>query len=157
MNATKWHIDPNKIGVLGFSAGGYMVADISSHFEERAYKPVDATDNISCRPDFAIALYPGHIWENEGINEKKFIMNPNITFTKQTPPTFLLQAEDDPVDNINHSLLYYIALKNAKVPTEMHLYANGGHAFGVRRTKLPITEWPTLMETWLKTIGMISQ
>ena len=84
-------------------------------------------------------------------------LNPNVPVTRDTPPTFLLQAEDDHVDNVNHSLVYYIALKNAGVPVEMHLYAQGGHAFGLRRTKLPITEWPQLVETWLRTIGMISE
>ena len=152
-NASKWHVNPNKIGVLGFSAGGYMVADISTHFKKRAYKLIDAADEESCRPNFAIALYPGHLWTNE----KKFELNPDITVTHETPPTFLLQAEDDAVDSINHSLVYYSALKNANVPVEMHLYAHGGHGFGVRQTKLPITEWPQLLETWLGTIGMISQ
>src|SRR5437762_1946277 len=94
----------------------------------------------SCRPDFAIACYPGHLWNEE----KGFILNPNLPVTSNTPPTFLLQAEDDHVDNVNHSLVYYIALRNAGVPVEMHLYAQGGHAFGLRRTKFPITEWPAL-------------
>ncbi len=152
-NATQWHINPNKIGVLGFSAGGYMVADISTHFNKRAYKPIDDADKVSSRPDFAIALYPGHLW----IDEKKFKLNPDIAVTSQTPPTFLLQAEDDNVDSINHSLVYYYALKNAKVPVEMHLYTNGGHGFGVRQTNLPITNWPQLLEIWLKTIGMSSK
>ena len=84
-------------------------------------------------------------------------MNPDIPVSRHTPPTFLLQAEDDHVDNVNDSLAYYIALKNAGVPVEMHLYAEGGHAFGLRRTKLPITAWPQLVETWLTTTGMISQ
>ena len=95
-NASEWHINPNKIGVLGFSAGGYMVADISTHFKQRAYTPVDEADKESCRPDFAIAFYPGHM-QMEG---KKFELNPEVHFTKETPPTFLLQAEDDPVDDI---------------------------------------------------------
>lgn len=153
LNASKWHLNPNKIGVLGFSAGGYMVPDISTHFKKRAYKPVDAADKKSCRPDFAIALYPGHM-QMEG---KKFVLNPNIVFTKDTPTTFLLQAENDLVDDIENSLLYYMGLKNAGVPVEMHLYAEGGHAFGLRRTNLPIAEWPKLVETWLKTIGMIQR
>ena len=152
-NATKWHINPNKIGVIGFSAGGYMVADISTHFNKRAYNPVDAADKESSRPNFAIALYPGHMYKNE--DTKEFVLNPKIHFTKETPPTFLLQAENDPVDPIDNSLLYYIGLKNAGVPVEMHIYAEGGHAFGLRRTKFPITEWPQLVETWLKTIRMI--
>ncbi len=85
---------------------------------------------------------------------KPFVLNPNIHFTKETPPTFLLQAEDDPVDTIDYSLLYYIGLKNSGVPVEMHLYAEGGHGFGLRQTKFPITTWPRLVEVWLKTIGM---
>jgi acetyl esterase/lipase len=152
-HAAEWHIDPHKIGVLGFSAGGHLVAAISTHFKRRLYPAVDAADKESCRPDFAVALYPGHLW----IDDKKFELNPNVPVTRQTPPTFLLQNEDDPVDNINHSLVYYIALKNAGVPVEMHLYAQGGHAFGLRRTKFPATGWPQLVETWLGTIGMIPE
>ena len=153
-HAAEWHIDPHKIGVLGFSAGGHMVANISTHFEQRAYAPVDAADKVSCRPDFAVAIYPGHLLEN---TTKEFELNPDIPVTHETPPTFLLQAEDDHVDGVNQSLVYYIALKKAGVPVEMHLYAQGGHAFGLRRTKLPITGWPQLVETWLGTIGMIPE
>jgi len=154
-HATEWHIDPHKIGVLGFSAGGHLAAAISTHFEQRLYPTVDAADLESCRPDFALALYPGHLW----IDDKKFELNPDIrtNINHQTPPTFLLQDEDDPVDNINHSLVYYIALKDAGVPIEMHLYAQGGHAFGLRRTKFPATRWPELVERWMKTLGMISE
>jgi acetyl esterase/lipase len=89
--------------------------------------------------------------------DNEFVLNPEIHFTKETPPTFIIQAENDPMDDINNSLLYYIGLKNAGVPVEMHLYAEGGHAFGLRRTRFPITEWPQLVETWLNTIGMISK
>jgi acetyl esterase/lipase len=154
-HATEWHIDPHKIGVLGFSAGGHLVAAMSTHFEQRLYSPVDAADKESCRPDFAVALYPGHLW----IDDKGFELNPDIRthITSRTPPTFLLQDEDDNVDNVNDSLVYYIALKNAGVPVEMHLYAQGGHAFGLRRTKFPVTAWPQLVETWLGTIGIISE
>ena len=151
LHATDWHIDPHKVGVLGFSAGGHLVAAVSTHFDKRVYPPVDAADRESCRPDFAVSLYPGHLW----IDEKKFELNPTINVTRNTPPTFLLQAENDPVDNVNNSLVYYAALKKADVPVEMHLYPAGGHAFGLRRTKEPITEWPELVEKWLKTIGMI--
>jgi acetyl esterase/lipase len=151
-HAAEWHIDAHKIGVLGFSAGGHLVAAMSTHFERRAYPPIDVADKESCRPDFAVALYPGHLWMED---ENKFTLNPDIHVTRLTPPTFLLQAENDDVDNVNHSLVYYIALKDAGVPVEMHLYAEGGHAFGLRRTKLPITEWPRLVETWLGMIGMI--
>ena len=173
-HAAEWHIDPHKIGVLGFSAGGHLVAAMSTHFEKRLYPAVDAADKESCRPDFAVAIYPGHLslsaaeWDaKQGV--KKFAvphpanadeelgLNPEIPVTSQTPPTFLLQAEDDHVDDVNDSLAYYIALKKAGVPVEMHLYAHGGHAFGLRRTELPITGWPQLVETWLGAIGMIPQ
>ena len=152
-HAAEWHIDPHKIGVIGFSAGGHMVTAMSTHFDKRLYPAVDAADKESCRPDFAMALYPGHLWKDD----KNFELNPNVPVTTNTPPTFLVQAENDPVDNVNNSLVYYQALKNAGVPVELHLYAQGGHGFGLRRTKYPITEWPHLVETWLGTIGMISE
>ena len=147
-HAAEWHIDPHKVGVLGFSAGGYLVAEISTQYGRRLYPPVDAADRESCRPDFAVAIYPGHL-EHDG----KF--NPNVPVTAETPPTFLLEAEDDHVDGVDESLVYYAALKQAGVPVEMHLYAQGGHAFGLRPTGLPITHWPELVTPWLRTIGMI--
>jgi acetyl esterase/lipase len=173
-HAAEWHIDPRKIGVLGFSAGGHLVAAMSTSFAKRLYPVVDAADKESCRPDFAVAIYPGHLslsaaeWDAKQGTKKLAIhfpatankdlgLNPDIPLTRQTPPTFLLQAENDHVDNVNDSLAYYIALKNAGVPVEMHLYAQGGHAFGLRRTKFPITGWPQLAETWLRTIGMVSE
>ncbi len=173
-HAAEWHIDPHKIGVLGFSAGGHLSAAMSTHFAKRLYPTVDAADKESCRPDFAVAIYPGHLsitaaeWDAKQ-GTKKFVvphpaaadkdlgLNPDIPVTRQTPPTFLLQNEDDHVDNVNDSLAYYIALKRAGVPVEMHLYAQGGHAFGLRRTKLPVTAWPQLVETWLGSLRMISQ
>jgi acetyl esterase/lipase len=153
-HAAEWHIDPHKIGVLGFSAGGHLVANISTHFAQRSYTPVDVADNVSCRPDFAVAIYPGHMTEN---TTKEFELNPEIPVTANTPPTFLLQSEDDNVDGVKQSLVYYIALQKAGVPVEMHLYAQGGHAFGLRRTKFPATRWPELVETWLQTTGMLSE
>jgi acetyl esterase/lipase len=154
LHAAEWHIDSHKIGVLGTSAGGHLVAAISTNFAKRLYPAVDAADKESCRPDFGVALYPGHMLEN---TSKDFELNPYIPVTKQTPPTFLLQAEDDPIDTVKNSLVYYAALRKAGVPVEMHLYAHGGHGFGLRRTKFPITGWPQLVETWLETIGMTSE
>ena len=153
LHAAEWHVDPHRIGVLGFSAGGYLVAEISTKFERRLYAPVDAADKESCRPDFAVGVYPGHLWDYGDA----YGLNRNVPVTRQTPPTFLVQAEDDNVDGVNQSVAYYLALKKAGVPVEMHLYAHGGHAFGLRRTKLPITEWPQLVEKWLRTIGMLSE
>jgi acetyl esterase/lipase len=153
-HAAEWHIDPHKIGVLGFSAGGHLVAAMSVHFAHRLYPAVDAADKESCRPDFAVAIYPGHL----SLSEDGPGLNPDIKshISRQTPPTFLLQNEDDHVDGVNQSLVYYAALKQAGIPVEMHLYAQGGHAFGLRRTKLPVSRWPQLVETWLATIGIIS-
>jgi acetyl esterase/lipase len=153
LHAADWQIDPHKVGVIGFSAGGHMVTATSTHFDQRSYPAVDAADHESCRPDFAIACYPGHMWDRgEDLN-----LNPNVPVTTNTPPTFLVQAEDDHVDGVEQSLVYYKALKKAGVPVEMHLYAQGGHGFGLRRTKFPVTTWPQLVETWLRTIGMISE
>ncbi len=171
LHAAEYHVDPHKIGVLGFSAGGHLAAAISNHYENRLYTPVDAADKESCRPDFAVVLYPGHLsisaalWDaREG--KSKFAvqlppgadpvlgLNPDLHVTAQTPPTFLLQAEDDHVDNVDDALSYYIALKKTGVPAEIHLYPQGGHAFGLRPTKFPITQWPKLVETWLASIGM---
>jgi acetyl esterase/lipase len=155
LHAAEWQIDPHRIGVLGFSAGGHLAAAMSTHFARRLYPAVDAADKESCRPDFAVALYPGHL----SIAENSFALNPDIRthITSETPPTFLLQDEDDHVDRVEDSLSYYAALKKAGVPVEMHLYAQGGHAFGLRRTKFPVTGWPQLVETWLGTIGMIAE
>lgn len=148
-HAAQWHIDPHKVGVLGFSAGGYLVAEISTNFARHLYAPVDAADKESARPDFAMPIYPGHLAMDDGK------LNPNVPVSRDTPPTFLVQAEDDHVDGIDQALVYYTALKNAGAPVEMHLYARGGHAFGLRPTSDPITRWPALAETWLRTIGMI--
>jgi acetyl esterase/lipase len=150
-HAAEWRIDPHRIGVLGFSAGGHMAAAMSTHFEKRSYAAVDAADKESCRPDFAVALYPGHL----AVPETHFALNPDIQVSRHTPPTFLLQAEDDPVDPVENSLVYHAALRKAGVSAEMHLYVKGGHAFGLRRTESPITGWPPLVETWLGSIGMI--
>lgn len=153
-HAAEWHIDPHKIGVIGFSAGGHLVTAVSTHYDKRTYPAVDAADKESCRPDFAIALYPGHLSHKE---DKNLRLNPHVRVTGDTPPTLIVQAADDPVDTVNNSLAYFLALQKAKVPVEMHLYAQGGHAYGLRRTNLPITEWPDLAQKWLATIGMTPQ
>jgi acetyl esterase/lipase len=149
-HAAEWHIDPHKIGVLGFSAGGHMVASISTH-DERIYPPVDAADRENWRPDFAVALYPGHLATRE-----ERTLNSDIRVTAHTPPTFLVQAQDDPVDPVENSIVYYSALQQAGVPAELHVFEKGRHGFGLRRTKLPVTRWPELMEAWLHAIGVLA-
>lgn len=154
LHASEWHIDPHKVGVLGFSAGGHLSAAISTNYKKRLYPLVDAADKESCRPDFSVVLYPGHMQQH---TSNEYQLNPYVPVTEETPPTFLLQAEDDAVDPVQNSLVYYMALKNAGVPVEMHLYAHGGHGFGLRRSQFPITEWPDLVEKWLRTIGISSE
>jgi acetyl esterase/lipase len=154
LHAKEWRIDPRRIGVVGFSAGGYLAAEISTKYRQRLYAPFDDADKESARPDFAMLVYPGHLAPDKTDGNT---LNPNVPVTPETPPTFLVQAENDEMDGVNQSLVYYAALGKAGVPVEMHLYAQGGHAFGLRRTAFPITDWPRLAEAWLRTIGMISQ
>jgi acetyl esterase/lipase len=149
-HAAEWKIDPNRIGVLGFSAGGHLAAAISTHFDQRLYDPIDDADKLSCRPDFAVVVYPGYL----ALSEKNFEANADIKPTEKTPPTFIVQAEDDPV-HIENSTVYFLQLKNAKVPAELHIYAQGGHGYGLRRTELPVTSWPQSVEVWLHTIKML--
>jgi acetyl esterase/lipase len=149
-HAAEWHIDPHRIGVLGFSAGAHLAALLSTHYDKRVYDPVDTADQQSCRPDFAVIVYPGYL----ALAEQNFAPNPDIHVTANTPPTFLVQAEDDTV-HVENSVVYFMELKNAKVPAELHVYAQGGHGYGLRRTALPVTTWPRSVEIWLHTIHML--
>lgn len=151
LHAARWGINPHKVGVLGFSAGGYIAAEATTDFGLHLYKPVDAAAKESARPDFALLIYPGHLAMD------KDVLNPHVAVSRETSPTFLVQAEDDYVDGVNQSLVYYTALVKARVPAEMHIYAKGGHAFGLRPTNLPITRWPKLAESWLRRIGVAGE
>ena len=148
--AQQLDIDPDKIGVMGFSAGGYLVAQTSNIFQP-AYDAVDEIDRISSRPDFAIAFFPGHLCRTGDT------LDPGIRVTRQTPPTFLLQAWDDPVNDVCNSVVYARALDAAGVPSEVHLFASGGHAFGLRRNQSPDTAWPPLVENWLRERGVLGE
>lgn len=149
--AAEWHIDSHRIGVLGFSAGGYLVAALSTHYDQRLYPAMDADDQQSCRPDFAVAIYPAYLTDPDG----SLTLTSNIPVTSNTPPTFLLQTEDDPY-HAESAIAYFVALKKAKVPVELHLYAKGGHGYGLRRTAFPVTRWPELVEKWLHTVNVLS-
>jgi len=150
LHAADWGVDPNRIGVLGFSAGAHLAAALSTHFDQRLYEPLDAADKTSCRPDFAVIVYPGYL----ALANKDFAPNPDIVPTEKTPPQFIVQAEDDPV-HVENAMVYFMALKNAKVAAELHIYAEGGHGYGLRRTALPVTTWPQAVETWLRTIKIL--
>ncbi len=148
-HAAEWGIDPNRLGVMGFSAGGHLAAAISNLYEKRIYAPIDAADKLSCRPDFAVVDYPGYLRADHDL-----VPNPDIQPTRNTPPTFLLQAENDPV-HVENAIVYFLQLKKAGVPAELHVYAQGGHGYGLRKTGLPISHWPSLVEIWLHTIHML--
>ena len=150
-HSSEWYIDPHRIGVLGFSAGAHLAAALSTHFDQRFYDPIDAADGLSCRPDFAVIVYPGYL----ALAEKDFTPNADIPVTDQTPPSFIVQAEDDPV-HVENAVVYFLALKRAKVSAELHIYAEGGNGYGLRRTALSVTTWPLRAETWLHMIHILS-
>ena len=151
-HAAEWKIDPHRIGVLGFSAGAHLAAVLSIHSAQVTYPAIDAADRLDARPDFAVIVYPGYLSTAPALATVAAGVEP----TPSTPPTFLLQAEDDPVHEEN-ALRYYQALKEAKVPAELHIFAEGGHGYGLRPTELPVTRWPALVETWFHTIHVLPQ
>jgi acetyl esterase/lipase len=149
-HAKEWGLNPKRIGVLGFSAGGHLTAYLSNHFDKRAYQPVDDADQVSCRPDFSMPIYPAYLVLKDRDNK----LAPEMNVTSNTPPTFLVQAEDDGV-RVENSLFYYLALKEAKVAAEMHLYAGGGHGYGLRPSAMTITTWPKRAEEWMRSLGLL--
>lgn len=151
-HSNDWHLDPHHIGVLGFSAGGHLAAALSNNYESRTYKSVDLADGVSCRPDFAILIYPAYLTANDEGRQ----LSPELPVSARTPPTFLVQTEDDPV-HVENSLVYYRALKDAKVPAELHIYSKGRHGYGLRPTALPVTHWPALAEEWLHSCGILNK
>ena len=156
--ATEWEINPNRIGIIGFSAGGHLAFTTATHFDQRAYEPIDDIDKLSCRPDFAGAIYPGYFLEQEraGVEAKKDVLAPYIRIPKDTPPIFLVHATDDPVAGAENCVVMYLALKRANVPAELHVYAQGGHGFGVRKSALPCSTWADRLVAWLEIQGMLT-
>jgi acetyl esterase/lipase len=149
-HAAEWGIAAKRVGVLGFSAGGHLSAAISNLYDEKLYAAIDAADSLSARPDFSVVVYPGYL----AVAEKDFAANEAIKPTKDTPPTFIVQAEDDPV-HVENAVVYFTQLKKAGVPAELHVFAQGGHGYGLRPTDLPVTRWPRLVETWMRTIKVL--
>jgi acetyl esterase/lipase len=150
LHAKEWNINPARIGAIGFSAGAHLAAALSNNYKQRSYPAVDDADQQNCRPDFTVLLYPGYLRR-----EQTDSVAEEVKPTSETPPTFLVQAEDDPV-HVENSLYYYLALKDARVPAEMHLYATGGHGYGMRGVHNPTAAaWPPLMLQWLKSIKML--
>ena len=146
--AEELNLDPQRIGVMGFSAGAHLAAMASTSYDKRPYPEVDAGDKVSCKPGFCLLVYPAYL---DGPN---FTIAPELKVTAQTPPTMLVQTEDDK-SYINSSLFYYYALKEAGVPATMHLYSKGGHGYGLRDTGNAVNEWPYRAEEWFMELGVI--
>lgn len=158
-NASRYGIDPHKIGVMGFSAGGNLAVLASTAFKSRAYKPIDAIDRVSSRPDFAIPVYPGHMTMEHKNKTPKAIaaqeLNTDIVVSPDVPPTLLIHARDDTVDPVHYSQVYERELKKAGVDVQLNVYDTGGHAFGVRKQGKATDRWTDDALQWLRKIGML--
>ena len=148
--ATEWGIDPKRIGMVGFSAGGHLALATATSFEKRTYAPLDAIDEVSCRPDFAVLCYSGYLKAKD-----KDEISPGIRVPAETPPILLAHSSDDKISTPEHSVIMYLALQRAKVRSELHIYATGDHDFGVRQNdKLP-SSWTQLCLNWLASEGLL--
>lgn len=141
-NAERWNLDPEKIGVMGFSAGGSLCARAGTLFSTRSYPTIDKTDSLSCRPSFVMLLYPAYLDQGEGKS-----LTPELQITKETPPFFIFQTADD--THGNSALVMASALRDAKQPAELHLLASGGHGYGLRKGVNAAETWPLLAEKWI--------
>jgi acetyl esterase/lipase len=151
-HAQDWGIDPERIGVLGFSAGGNLAARLSTGYARATYENSDAIDAVSCRPDFAILIYPAYLFDKESDQ----LVASDLPVTAETSPTFMAMAFDDRVGPEN-VLRYAMALKKVEVPTELHLYPTGGHGFGLRKTEAPVTWWPERCADWMQASGWLKR
>jgi acetyl esterase/lipase len=147
--AAEWGIDPNRLGMLGFSAGGHLTA-CTCLFEKRLYDAIDKADELPFRPSFAVLVYPAYLVDKGGG------LRPEYKVTKDTPPMCLVHASNDPITSEN-SVQLYLALKRAGVPAEMHLYAAGGHGFGMNKVPHPVATWPDRVADWMKARGLLKQ
>lgn len=152
--AAEWQISSNRIGIVGFSAGGHLSVSAATNFDQRGYDPIDEIDKASCRPDFAVAVYPGYLIAQhpagKEINRDK--LAPYIRIPGGVPPILLIHASDDPVASADNSVQMYLALKRTNVHTELHVYAKGGHGFGVRDGTLAGATWPDRCVEWLSNL-----
>jgi acetyl esterase/lipase len=148
--ASEWKLDPQRIGVLGFSAGGHLAATLSTNSAKRSYEPLDPADESNLRPDFAVLIYPAYLVGKEQPEN----VSAELTINEQTPPTFLVHTQDDPIP-VENAVHYYLALKKAKVPAEMHLYPVGGHGYGLRKSATLVTTWPDRAADWLRAAGVL--
>ena len=150
--STEWGIDPKRIGMVGFSVGGHLVVATATGFRKRKYNVTDKIDDVSCRPDFGIACYSGYLKAKD-----KDEIWPDLNIPKDTPPIFLTHAADDKIASADNSSIMYQALKRAHVPAELHIFATGGHDFGVRQTEKPPAAWTRLCLDWLRSNGILKK
>jgi acetyl esterase/lipase len=150
--ASELRIDPKRVGVIGFSAGGHLAAALCVGSEKRTYPTVDAADEASCRPDFAILIHPGYLT----LKDRADAIAPEVQVTSNTPPTFIVMTQDDPV-RVENALFYFLALKQGNVPSELHVYPTGGHGYGLRRTEHFVTTWPDRAADWLRARGLLQR
>ena len=154
--AAEWGIDPTRIGMVGFSAGGHLAIATATSFERRTYQPIDGVDQVSCRPDFAIGCYSGYL-KAEGKDE----IPASMRIPAGTPPILLAHASDDDPkaggSDVENSVIMYLALQRAKIPTEMHIYATGNHDFGVRQNEKLPSSWPQLAVRWLRSWHLLGK
>jgi len=143
-------LHPEQIGIAGFSAGGHLAIATATNFEKRTYEPIDEVDKVSCRPDFAILVYPGYLKAKD-----KDELAPGLRIPAGTPPVFLAHGGDDIISPPEHSVLMYLALKRAGVPAELHIYAAAAHDFGVRPSEHPCSTWTQACANWLRQQGFL--
>jgi len=153
-HAKDWGINPDRIGVLGFSAGGHLAAATATNFDQRSYTPVDAADQASCRPDFAVLVYPAYLLEGE--QQQGPGLAPEIRPSDKTPPVFFAHASDDR-HVAENSIALYMALHKLKVPVELHVYGSGGHGFGLRPSDHPSAAWPQQCQRWMQSRGLLDK
>jgi len=148
--ASEWGINPKKIGVMGFSAGGHLAGLLSNVDGERNYPKQDAADELSCHPDFAILVYPAYLTSKENNDA----LSPGMNVNSNTAPTFIAMSQDDPV-RVETGLFYGAALQKAHVPFELHIYPTGGHGYGLRRTEKAVTTWPDRAAEWMRSRELV--
>ena len=150
--ASQWGIHPDRIGIIGFSAGGHLAIATATSFDQRTYEPLDDVDKISCRPNFAVLVYPGYLKAKD-----KDELAPGLRIPAGTPPVYLVHGGDDIISPPEHSVLMYLALKKAGVPAELHVYAGTAHDFGVRTNDRPYSTWTVSCAGWLRDLGFLRQ
>jgi len=151
-HAKAWNIDPDRIGMLGFSAGGHLTVATGTQYNKKTYEPIDDADKLSAKPNFLIPIYAAYLGDPK--DDKK--LNPDLNIDKNTPPMFLAVTLDDKMRGL-HAGLLLAELKKAGVPAEAHIYTKGGHGYGLRPSDNPVSGWPRLCEQWMRSMGFLAK